>query len=185
MKDALIVIDVQEAVMENSYQEKETIEQINELILRARSNQIPIIYVQHEYPIGPMKRGEPNWQLHEHLEKPLESDIIINKTLPNAFSDTSLKEVLNQMDIRHVYICGAQTDFCVDSTCRGAFDNHYDVTLITDAHTTTDKSHMTSEQIINHVHQTLENFWSPKATLTLQKSDEVKWMVTQTEGGIK
>ncbi len=175
-KEALLVIDVQKAVMENSYQELQTIHRINQLIKRARMSDIDVIYVQHEYPIGPMKRGEPNWQLHKQLEKPLESETIIYKTLPNAFSDTKLNDVLTTRNINHLYICGAQTDFCVDSSCRGAFDHHLDVTLVTDAHTTTDKDHMTAEAIIKHVHHTLENFWSPKATLSLLKSSEIHWM---------
>lgn len=175
-REALLVIDVQKAVMENSYQETRIIDRINQLILRAKSNKIPVIYVQHEYPIGPMKRGEPNWQLHDSLEKPDESDTIIYKTLPNAFSDTNLKDALQAIGVNHLYICGAQTDFCVDSSCRGAFDNHFNVTLIMDAHTTTDKDHMAADQIIDHVHHTLENFWSPKATLSLMNSEEVHWM---------
>jgi hypothetical protein len=42
------------------------------------------------------------------------------------------------LDVGHVYVCGAQTNNCVRFTSHGALDRGYDVTLIKDAHTTTD-----------------------------------------------
>ncbi|MGP4082738.1 cysteine hydrolase family protein [Pseudalkalibacillus sp. R45] len=176
MNEALLVIDVQNAVMENAYQKEEVINRISSLIRNARPIDVPVIYVQHEYPAGPMKRGEPGWELHSLLEKPLETETIINKTLPNSFADTNLKGVLDKLGTEHLYICGAQTDYCVDSSCRGAFDARYDVTLITDAHTTMDNDHLTAKQIIDHTHNTLGNFWSPDSTISLQNSEDVFWM---------
>jgi hypothetical protein len=35
-------------------------------------------------------------------------------------------------------VVGAQSDFCIRSTIHGAFTRGYDVTLVTDAHTTED-----------------------------------------------
>ncbi|WP_257348371.1 cysteine hydrolase family protein [Pseudalkalibacillus decolorationis] len=181
-KEVLIVIDVQTAVMEQGYNRDETIDRISKLIRNAREGKIPVVYVQHEYPEGIMKRGEFGWKLHERLEQPLQQETIIYKTVPNAFADTNLKEILDQINATHLYICGAQTDFCVDSTCRGAFDLHYDVTLITDAHTTNNNDLLSAPQIIKHTQNTLGNFWSPNATISLKGSSEINWMKKEVEG---
>ncbi|WLD94248.1 cysteine hydrolase family protein [Alkalihalobacillus sp. AL-G] len=176
-KEVLMVIDVQSAVMEeSSHNREETIDRISGLIRNARERNVAVIYVQHEFPEGPMKRGEQGWQLHPQLEQPLSNEVIINKTLPNSFAGTTLKQTLDQLHATHLYICGAQTDYCVDSTCRGAFDLQFDVTLITDAHTTADNEHLTAEQIIQHTENTLKNFWSPNSTITLKKSSDILWM---------
>ncbi|WP_408009697.1 cysteine hydrolase family protein [Pseudalkalibacillus sp. A8] len=176
MKEVLLVIDVQQAVMESAYEKETIINRISTLIRKARLNGVPVIYVQHEDSSGPMKRGEAGWQLDALLERPHETDQAIYKTKPNSFANTNLKSVLEELGADHLYICGAQTDYCVDSTCRGAFDAGYDVTLIKDAHTTMDNNHFTAEQIIAHTHTTLSNFWSPDASITLQTVAEVPWM---------
>lgn len=180
-KEALIVIDVQTAVMEHSYNRETIMDTVNSLISAARKQKIPFIFVQHEFPEGPMKRGGDGWKLDPRLEQPLSDESIIYKTLPNAFADTTLKETLDQIGATHLYICGAQTDFCVDSSCRGAFDLHYDVTLITDAHTTTDNAHLTAPQIIEHIHDTLGNFWSPNSTMKMEASKDLHWMKSQIQ----
>ncbi|MYL71831.1 isochorismatase family protein [Halobacillus litoralis] len=174
-KEVLIVIDVQNAVMENTYQCEEKINNMNRAIHRAREKQIPVIYVQHEYPEGPMKRGAEGWQLHPDLEKPLEQDAVIFKTVPNAFVNTSLKRTLDNVGADHLFICGAQTDYCVDSTSRGAFDRGYHVTLVSDAHTTCSNEYLSASQIIDHTQYTLVNFWSETAAIDLKSSHELEW----------
>ncbi|MCK1993233.1 cysteine hydrolase [Peribacillus muralis] len=179
VKKALVIIDVQTAVVEESYKRDKVIDNINHLIHRARGQQIPIIYIQHESPEGPMKKGEPGWQLHPRLEKPIHQEMTISKIVPNSFSHTPLKQTLDKQGITQLYICGAQTEYCVDSTCRGAFDLDYDVTLITDAHTTNDAIHLSAPRIIEHVHETLKNFGSPSAEIRLEKSTELDWMQSE------
>ena len=51
---------------------------------------------------------------------------------------TSLEEELSKLAVGHLYITGAQTNNCVRFTSHGALDRGYDVTLIEDAHTTSD-----------------------------------------------
>ena len=49
-----------------------------------------------------------------------------------------LESVLAGLGVGHVYVCGAQTNNCVRYTTHGALERGYDVTLLSDAHTTTD-----------------------------------------------
>jgi nicotinamidase-related amidase len=52
------------------------------------------------------------------------------------------------------------TEYCVDATCRRATDLGYNVTLVKDAHSTTDNSILTAEQIIAYNNHLLESVWS-------------------------
>ncbi|WP_157805719.1 cysteine hydrolase family protein [Bacillus sp. mrc49] len=178
-KKALMIIDMQTAVVEEGYKRDKVLDNINHLIQSARGLQIPIIYIQHESPEGPLKKGEPGWQFHPSLEKPLLQEVTIFKSVPNSFSHTPLQQTLDKLGVTELYICGAQTEYCVDSTCRGAFDLGYDVTLIGDAHTTNDANHLSAPRIIEHVHETLKNFWSPNAKICLKKTTELDWIESE------
>ena len=172
----LVVIDVQTAVVEDGYKRDETIDHINQLIFAAREQQIPVIYIQHEESEGPLRKGEPDWQFHPRLEKPLQQEVTIYKTVPNSFTHTSLKQTLDKLGATHLYICGAQTEYCIDSTCRGAIDLDYNVTLITDAHTTSDAEHQKAHVIIDQTQDMLKDISSSNATITLAKSSDLNWM---------
>jgi nicotinamidase-related amidase len=50
----------------------------------------------------------------------------------NAFSNTSLDEVLRERDIENVLVCGMVTSLCIDSTGRAAYERGYNVTIISD-----------------------------------------------------
>ena len=56
-------------------------------------------------------------------------------------------------------MAGAQTDMCIRSTLHGAFARGYDVTLVTDAHTTEDLTEWgapTPDKVISHTNL----YWS-------------------------
>ncbi|WP_285768529.1 cysteine hydrolase family protein [Peribacillus sp. SI8-4] len=176
---ALLIVDVQTAIVEEGYKRDKVMDNINYLIQCARGKQIPIIYIRHESIEGPLKTGESGWELHPRLEKPINQEVTIFKRVPNSFSNTLLKQTLDKLDVTQLYICGAQTEYCVESTCRGAFDLEYDVTLIADAHTTNDANHLSAPRIIEHVHETLKNFRSSNANIRLKKSTELDWMQSE------
>jgi nicotinamidase-related amidase len=69
---------------------------------------------------------------------PAEGEARVRKLYRNSFEATDLEEVLAGLGVGHVYVCGAQTNNCVRFTGHGALDRGYDVTLLMDAHTTTD-----------------------------------------------
>jgi nicotinamidase-related amidase len=67
---ALLVIDVQESVLEGSSDVEGVLERINELARVARSNDSPVVYVQHQDPHdAEMAAGSPGWQLASALER--------------------------------------------------------------------------------------------------------------------
>ena len=132
---ALLVIDVQNQVVDGAFNKEEVITNINTAVAKARAAGVPVVWVQHSDDWMPI--GSDDWKIVPELN-PLESEAHVGKLYRNSFEATNLEEVLAGLGVGHVYVCGAQTNNCVRHTGHGALDRGYDVTLIEDAHTTTD-----------------------------------------------
>ncbi len=61
----------------------------------------------------------------------------------NAFSNTSLQDLLNQYSISDVILAGAVTSICIDTTGRTAFDLGFHVSILEDC--TAGRSHFEQE----------------------------------------
>ncbi len=99
-----------------------------------------------------LPRGTESWQIVPELV-PSESEPLVEKNYGDSFEDTSLEDVLSKLGIGRLVVVGAETDACVRSTLHGAFVRGYDATLVSDAHTTGDKSQWGApppEQVIAH-----------------------------------
>lgn len=53
---------------------------------------------------------------------------------------TDLEQVLARLGVGDLLVCGAESDACIRSTLHGALARGYDTHLVSDAHTTGDKS---------------------------------------------
>jgi nicotinamidase-related amidase len=134
-RTALLVIDMQNGVVANAFERDSVVANIGSLVERARSEDVPVIWIQHSDENMPI--DSDGWQ-HIHELTPLDGEHVIGKTYGDSFEDTSLGEVLSELTVGHVVITGAQTEMCVRSTLHGAFVRGYDTTLVSDAHTTED-----------------------------------------------
>ncbi|HSW05951.1 cysteine hydrolase family protein [Aquabacterium sp.] len=175
MTTALLVIDVQAALFEGERRPGDAsavIARINSLAERARSAQVPVIYVQHEREDTPLAEGSPGWALARELQ-PATLDVRLRKTTPDAFLHTRLEPLLQEHDIQHLVICGYASEFCVDTTTRRAAALGYTVTLAADAHTTHDKPHASAEQIRAHENATLPNLTSFGPVIRAMPADAI------------
>jgi nicotinamidase-related amidase len=134
-KSALLVIDVQNQVVEGAFSKDAVITQINLAVAKARAAGMPVVWVQHSDDW--MAIDSEDWQIVPQLT-PAENEPKVRKLYRNSFEATNLEEVLAQHGVGHLFICGAQTNNCVRFTGHGALDRGYDVSLLMDAHTTTD-----------------------------------------------
>ena len=152
----LIIIDVQNGVLgeeDETYNAETLISNIEGLLKKARDTKTPIIYVQHNEE----EQLEPNtkrWQIHPRLT-PKPGDLIIQKHHPSSFHDTNLEKELRKLQINRLVICGLQTEWCIDSTVRHAYSLGFDVTLVEDAHSTTDTSTLSAAKVIEHHNRVL------------------------------
>ena len=132
---ALMVIDVQNDVVANAVQRDEVIANINTLIDRARTEHVPVIWVQHSDQNLP--ENTEGWQYVPELERK-DSEPVVHKRYGDSFEDTTLEAELAQRGVGRLVVTGAQTDACIRATLHGAFVRGYDTLLVSDAHTTED-----------------------------------------------
>ncbi|MEK6284890.1 MAG: cysteine hydrolase family protein [Acidobacteriota bacterium] len=172
---ALLVIDVQVGIIEgfHAYRGREVLEQINKLLSKARASNMPIIYIQHDGEAGhPLEAGTDGWQIHAEIKHHKEN-LIIRKRASDSFFETTLQRELEARGIKHLIVAGCMTEYCVDTTSRRAVSMGYDVTLVSDAHTTIDNKLLTAAQIRAHHNALLDGFDAGSHAVTVKPADEV------------
>lgn len=132
---ALLVIDMQEAVLSGAIAVPEVIDKINELVQRCREAGAPVVWIQNENVNDPeMTAGAPGWQIAAALNRS-DEDIVVDKHYRDSFAGTDLDVVLEKGGIKRLLVTGAATSYCVHTTALSAMVRGYDVTLVSDAHT--------------------------------------------------
>ncbi len=134
-RTALLVIDMQVAVVGDAFERTQVVANIQSLVDRARTANAPVLWVQHSDENMPI--GSEGWQYIAELPR-LETEPLIHKTYGDSFEETDLAELLAEREVGHLVITGAQTEACIRSTLHGALVRGYDTTLVSDAHTTED-----------------------------------------------
>lgn len=168
MKSALLIIDVQQALCSGPwavFDVDNVVDRINAVAVKARAAGMPVVLIQHEEADGPLQFGSVGWQLYERLDVHPQ-DVRVRKTATDSFHHTPLQELLQARSIENLIICGLQSEFCVDSTVRGALAHGYPVTLVLDGHSTLDNGVLRAAQISAHHNATLVNLGSygPRVT---------------------
>ncbi len=152
---ALLIIDVQQGLFQRSnpvYKAKELLENINALVERAHSADIPVFYIQHANK-STLVQGSDKWQLHPQMQ-PVEGDFVIHKRHGNAFKETSLGPELESRQIKKLVATGLLTNACVKATCIAAEKLGYEVILVRDGHSNFDKQ---AARVIEEWHKKLGN----------------------------
>jgi nicotinamidase-related amidase len=134
-RTALLVIDVQRGVVEGAVDVPGVIGRINGLLERARARDVPIIFVQHEEPDSDLAHGSDGWQFADDLDVG-PGEPIVAKKYRDSFADTNLEQLLKQSGVTRLLVTGSQSDYCVQTSALSALQHGYDVTLVSDAHTT-------------------------------------------------
>lgn len=159
MNKALIVIDVQEGFFSDSnypvYNEKELINNINQLIDSFRKDGKPIIFVRHIDE--DLIKGTRPWEVYSKIHS-TSDDLYVAKTTPDSFFKTELLNVLKTNNIDSIVIVGLQTEYCIDTTCKSAFGKGISTILVSDGHSTYDNSFMKANKIIDY-HNKIMGSW--------------------------
>jgi len=175
MNTALVIIDTQVGLIEPAYQSKEVLDHINTLLTQARASHTPVIYVQHDGPKGHgLEVGTPAWNIHPVIA-PRANEAVVHKRASDSFYDTTLKRELEAQGIKHLVVVGGQTDYCVDTTIRRATVEGYNVTLVSDAHTTEDydEAILTAAQRIAYLNDVVNGFRTDDYEITVKPTSEV------------
>jgi nicotinamidase-related amidase len=161
---ALVVVDVQNGVVAESWERDAVVANIATAVDKARAAHVPVVWVQHSGENLPI--GSTEWEYVPELRRD-DSEALVPKTYPDSFEDTNFEEVLAKGKIGRIILTGAQTDECIRSTLHGALARGYDVTLVGDAHTTEDLSPWgapTPDLVIAHTNLYWGNHEAPGRT---------------------
>jgi nicotinamidase-related amidase len=132
-KTALLVVDVQVGVMRTAYNAEKVVSNIVKAVAKARAQGVPVIWVQHADE--DLVYGSDDWQWVPELV-PAEGETRVYKQYNSSFEETTLSDILRDLGVSRVVLCGAATNWCIRATAYGAIDRGYDLTLLKDAHTT-------------------------------------------------
>ena len=150
------------------------VDRINLAAARARAAGVAVFLIQHEAAESPLQFESAGWQLYSRLNSQA-SDIRVRKTATDSFYKTNLHALLQARGIEGLIVCGLQSEFCVDSTVRGALAHGYPVTLMADGHSTLDNSVLSAAQISAHHNATLANVDSFGPRVTLSTAAELRF----------
>lgn len=134
---ALLVVDVQNGVVRDAHDRDAVVANVRRLVEEARRKRIGVVWVQHSDE--QLARGSDDWQIVPELV-PSDAEPLVEKSYGDSFEDTILETVLSRLAAGRLVVAGAQTDACIRSTLHGALTRGYDVTLVSDAHTTEDQT---------------------------------------------
>jgi len=146
---ALLVMDVQEAVVKMLNFDSTLIDNLAKSIGSARANGIPVIYVVLNFRKGYPEVSQNNtsfWQIkHSAMNldteesakihpaiAPLSNEIIVIKKRVSAFTGSDLEVVLRSFGTKHLVLTGIATSGVVLSTIREAADKDYELTVLSD-----------------------------------------------------
>ena len=144
MKQALIVIDVQESFRRRPYfREQELpafLRNVQSLIDRCQARAVPIVQVFHQEPgddaDNPFTAASGCVRTMRELRLPPEA--VFHKSVHSAMfaraaEGTTLEQWLRQRDIGELLITGIRTEQCCETTTRHASDLGFGVRYVTDA----------------------------------------------------
>ena len=146
MTRALLVIDVQESFRQGplwpAISNPGIASDVARLVDGVRANGDLVIWVLHS------EAGSGTWfdpaRGHVRLMEPLTprpGEPLLTKTSHNAFTTTSLQQLLTQRAITELVVCGIRAEQCCETTARVAFDLGYQVTFVTEATATNPIAH--------------------------------------------
>ena len=179
MSQALLVMDMQVAVLSRYEQIEPLLQNINKTVAAAEKAGIPVIYVKVAFRPGfpevsannkmfghlknmPAYNSNDASNLHPSLQV-VPGAIQVEKKRISAFTGSDLEVILRSQQITQLILCGVATSGVVLSTLREAADKDYAITVLQDCCTDADKE----------VHEVLMNkVFARQATVTTH----TEWM---------
>ncbi len=174
MMDAILIVDMQVGLLDGApkHDLQGVIDRINQLAARMRAAGGKVIFVQHCGDAGDdFEPHTPGWQFLAQLRRE-PADAVVRKTLNDPFQGTGLQAVLQAINPDRLLITGWATDFCVDATVRSAVSNSYDVVVVADGHTVSDRPHLPARDVIRHHHWIWGNLIT-KRSIRIASADEL------------
>ena len=144
MSRALLVIDVQNEYFAGGACPitfpADSLSRITDAMDGAAEAKLPIVVVQHSAASPEAKafvRGTRGWSLKGEVDV-RKRTLVIEKTLPGAFTGTNLEQWMRDSGVDTLVICGYMSQLCCDTTARQAVHLGFKVEFLADATGTMD-----------------------------------------------
>ncbi|EIJ40333.1 LOW QUALITY PROTEIN: nicotinamidase-like amidase [Galbibacter orientalis DSM 19592] len=141
-KPALILIDVQNAFLDDEYwggnrNNKDAEFICGKILSKWRELELPIFHIRHSStnPESKLNANNEGFQFNENVT-PLTGETcnnVITKNVNSAFIGTNLKKELEVLGVNTLVIVGITTNHCVSTTTRMAGNFGFETYLISDA----------------------------------------------------
>jgi len=160
---ALVVWDVQNALVNRIFNKEEFLRNLKALTEAARRNNIPVIYTK----ITPLpKRYESPWRIYMQMKRygvdapekippfmqpgsqeseiysevsPMDGDVIINKHTPSIFVGTYFENMMRGGGIDTILFTGISTEIGIDSSARDSSNRGFYTIVVEDCVSSADK----------------------------------------------
>ena len=167
-KGALVVVDVQVGVVDGAWEADRVVGNVARAVERARGAGVPVVWVQHQD--DELVRDTPAWQWVPELV-PAAGEARVFKEYNSSFERTTLDDELARLDVSHLALAGAATNWCIRATAYAALERGYDLTLVSDGHTTGGDDAATVVEDLNTVMQWVAYADVRNATATAEEVD--------------
>lgn len=147
-KSVLLVVDVQKALIEkHPYNETKFLENIKRLVAVSRESGTEVVFVRHDDGKGEeLEYGAEGWEICREVA-PQNDERIFDKRYNSAFLGTGLKEYLYRKDIGTLILVGMQTEYCIDASCKSAFEQGLKVVIPEETNTTFDNEYLSGQKL--------------------------------------
>jgi len=154
----LLIVDVQNAIADHKpYLFDNVLSNIRTLLDNFRELKKPVIFIQHDDGIGSdLEVNTHGWEIVKEIT-PLPGEKIIPKRFNSAFRETSLENELNDLNIRKLIVVGLQTEKCIDTTIRVAFEKGFEVIIPELTNSTIDGKFLKAKEIYDHHNDLFNN----------------------------
>ncbi|WP_276609276.1 cysteine hydrolase family protein [Streptomyces sp. BPSDS2] len=173
---ALLVIDMQQALVAIAHRASGTVAAIAGLQARARAAGAPVVFAQQRDE--ELEPGTDGWRIVPELA-PAPGESVVPKAAPDSFLDTELEAILRARGITEVVVTGFATEICVESTARQALSRGYDVVLVADGHTTSVRPdsgpYAAPEASVAHHNEIYRNLRFPGRRVRVLRAAEVEF----------
>lgn len=157
MNTVLLVVDVQTFLINKQpYNCEKVIDNIKSLINYCRENDTEVVYIRHDDGEGELEKGKDSWQIYSDIA-PQSNEKIFEKQYNSAFLNTGLKEYLDSKNIKNIILVGLQTEYCMDATCKSAFEQGYHVIIPEETNTTFDNEYLSGQKLYEFINYKIWN----------------------------
>lgn len=148
MNKALLVIDLQNDYFEGGayplWNTEDILDKVEKAIEKANQNQIPVILIQHVSDSSKGKaaffnEGTKGVKIHKRILQVAGDAKIVKKAYADSFYETDLEQVLTQLGVTEILLCGMMTQNCITHTALSKSAEKYSVKILQDCCTTVDK----------------------------------------------